>query len=98
MSERHELEARLRERCLRDPAFRTRLAQAPAEAIGGERGVEIPDGRPIRVVEEQPGEVVVVLPPASEDAGDMSDAELEQAAGGGWATPNTYTIKYGLCP
>jgi hypothetical protein len=71
------------DRAMRDSNFRTRLLENPQVAIAEELGTSISSTTTIRVIEEQPNEVVLVLPARSIDPGTMlSDEELEQAAGG----------------
>ena len=82
MSDRQHIDAAVRERALRDSAFRARLIADPSAAVADALGVEIPAGISIRVVEERPGEVVVVVPPASVAEGELTDAELQEAVGG----------------
>ena len=78
-----EAQQRVVDRAVRDPDFRTRLLENPQEAIQEELGIPISSATTIRVVEEQPGELVLVLPPRPMEAGAMiSDEELEQVAGG----------------
>mgnify|MGYP001814307662 CR=1 FL=1 len=95
MSERPGMEAMLRERAQREPEFRARLLEDPKGAVADALGLEFPEQLSVRVVEEQPGEVVVVVPPAPESGAELTDAELEQAAGG-W-DPST-TAPFSKCP
>src|SRR3546814_282175 len=75
---------------LRDAEFRRRFVADP-EAVLAEHGVEAPRGVTIKVVENTPELVHVVLPPLTAD-GELSDAELETAAGGAnAATPRPPT-------
>jgi hypothetical protein len=69
-----------------DPAFRARLLENPNAAVGEHMGSPLPAGITIRVIEEQPGEVVLVLPAQSTASGaSLSEDELERAAGGNTA-------------
>ena len=88
MSERPSVEARLRERAQREPEFRARLLADPTATVAEAFGVDIPAQLRVRVVEEQPGEVVVVLPPHPTGNLELTDQELESVAGGGsaWGT------------
>jgi hypothetical protein len=71
------------DRATRDPSFRTRLLENPQVAIEEELGASFSSTAPIRVIEEQPGEVVLVLPARSIDPSTvLSDEDLEQVAGG----------------
>jgi hypothetical protein len=78
------------DRAMRDPDFRTRLLENPREAVLEALGTSIPAGTSIRVVEEQPGEVILVIPARSIEPGTgLSDEDLEAAAGG---IVNTYSL------
>ena len=59
---RAELQARLIERALSDPAFRARLVETPREAVAEELGVEVPTGLEVVVVEERADRLAIVLP------------------------------------
>jgi hypothetical protein len=66
-----------------DPVFHAHLLQDPKAAIEEQFGIPLPADIRIRVVEEQPGEVVLVLPAQSTGSGEqLSEADLEQVAGG----------------
>jgi hypothetical protein len=100
MSDRHEYLLKLTHRAEIDPDFRQRLLSDTHGAVTEELGIEIPEGMNIRVVEEQPGEAVIVLPPTTSD--EVSDEELAGAAGGGTAwlggECNTPHCTVGGCP
>ncbi len=89
MSERPEsVEAMIRARAGRDPGFRTRLRDDPASAVADMLGIDMADGVRVRVVEESPGEVVLVLPAGLADPGEVALEGLElmvegRARGGG---------------
>jgi hypothetical protein len=72
---------RVIERAQRDESFRQQLLDDPRAAISEELGVDIPDSLEIRVIEEQPQEVVLVLP-ATASAREVTDEQLAGAAGG----------------
>ncbi len=84
MSERFDIESQLRQRAQREPEFRARLIEDPRATLQDELGIEL-DQVTVRVVEEQPGEVVVVLPPVASES-ELTDAELAGVAAGstGW--------------
>jgi hypothetical protein len=66
-----------------DPAFRAQLIQNPRDAINAQLGISLPDGVAVRVIEEQPGEVVLVLPNQTMGSGTrLSGEDLENVAGG----------------
>lgn len=65
----------------RDDAFREQLKSDPRAAIAQEFGVTPPEDLQVRVIEEAPNEVVLVLP-AKVEPGAISDEALSGAAGG----------------
>jgi hypothetical protein len=80
------------ERAASDPEFRTRLLQDPRAAVGEVSGVPLPPNIGIRVVEEAPGEVVLVLPAQSRSAGaQLSDSDLENVSGAGDSGGDSWT-------
>jgi hypothetical protein len=79
------------ERAAADADFRAALLGAdPRPAIAAELGIELPADLTVRVVEETPGEVVLVLPVALAP-GELADAELAGIAGG---SADNYCIYY----
>jgi Nitrile hydratase, alpha chain len=79
------------DRAMRDPDFRSRLLETPRAAIQEELGTAISSSTRIRVVEEQLGEVILVLPARPMEPGaTISDEDLEQAAGGALNTNLSY--------
>lgn len=77
----NDAEQQIVDRAMSDPDFRARLLENPRQAIQDELGTTLQ--ATIRVVEEQPGEVVLVLPARAMESGiGLSDEELERAAGG----------------
>ncbi len=81
---RREFESRITERAASDPAFREELLRSPKEVLSREFGTKMPEGAEIRVVEETPKTLYVVLPPQTSATGELSEEELEAVAGGGW--------------
>jgi Nitrile hydratase, alpha chain len=61
-----------------DDGYKQRLVGDPASALG-ERGLTPPAGKEIRVLEDTSDTVHIVLPARP---GELSDEELDQAAGG----------------
>jgi hypothetical protein len=70
--------ARLIARAWSDPDFKRRLLDEPAGALS-DFGVSIPHGIRVRVVENTSDVVHLVLP--AKPPGDLSDEQLEEAAG-----------------
>jgi hypothetical protein len=62
-----------------DPTFKQRLLAEP-KAVAQEYGISIPSGLEVRVVENTPTLVHIVLP--ARPAGELSDEQLEAVAGG----------------
>jgi hypothetical protein len=68
-------------RAERDDEFRARLLSDPRGAITEQLGVELPDTLNLKVIEENPNEVILVLP-AKSQSGALRDEELAGVAGG----------------
>jgi hypothetical protein len=84
-SDRAEMERRLVQRSLQDDAFRQRLLEDPKAAVEQELGTRLPEEVRVVAVEETADTVYLVLPLRSTDAqeaGELSDRELEAVAGG----------------
>ena len=78
--------------------FRQDLLSDPKEVIEKETGKKIPEGIEIKVIEEEPNSVTIVLPrkPSKyETTEELSDGELEKVAGGNEEIPNPMA-PYGL--
>jgi hypothetical protein len=73
---------RIAERATSDPEFRNLALSRPAEAVKEATGKQVPSGVNIRFVDNAGADFTVVLPDAKSRAGELSDAELEQVAGG----------------
>lgn len=80
---RQTLETAIRTRAGEDPAFRTMLltdANTLLEEVFGSQGIP---GLQIRIIEEKPGEVVLVLPAIPSEARDeLSAQDLDKVSGG----------------
>ena len=82
---RAELERKLIQRSLEDEEFRRRLLDDPKGAVEQEIGTRLPQEIKIRVVEESPDTIYLVLPSSSPLGGEgeeLSDRELDAVAGG----------------
>jgi hypothetical protein len=64
-------------RAWRDADFKRRLLAEPAAALR-EAGIDVPEGLQVRVVENAPGLVHLILPARPGD--DLSDEQLDQVA------------------
>jgi Nitrile hydratase, alpha chain len=87
---RVEIERRLVERSLQDDTFRQRLLADPRAAVEDELGTRLPEEVRVVAVEETADTIYLVLPFAStesQEAGELSDRELEAVAGGWLENP-----------
>ncbi|WP_430512102.1 NHLP leader peptide family RiPP precursor [Pannonibacter phragmitetus] len=85
ITNRLELEAAIQEKAATDTAFRTALTANPAAALEAAFGIAVQPGISIRIIEEKPGEVSLVLPATADE---LSGKELEDVAGGFGAVVN----------
>ena len=77
--------------CWKDDALKARFMADP-KAVLAERGIKMPDGIDVNVVENSDNTVHITMPNAPTEAMDLSDEELRAAAGGaGGADCNTPT-------
>jgi hypothetical protein len=84
MSQQNPIQEQIIARAMKDEAFRQELLSHPKAALERELGINVPAGVTIKVYQDTPTTLHLVLPrQASSAAGaDLSDAELEQATGG----------------
>ena len=92
---RQEIETQLIEKANTDPTFRRRLLDDPKAALSDFLGVALPPGMTITVLEEQPGQHVLVLPPAPPelDALPLDDLDLALVGGGRTLRPGAVDCK-----
>jgi len=83
---RQELESRLIAEASQNPAFRQRLLDDPNAALSDFLGMALPPGMNVTVLEEQPGQHYLVLPPATPDLDALLLGDLELALVGGGRT------------
>jgi len=82
---RASIETEILQRAGRDPKFRQDLIDDPRRTLFGELGIAIPKDVEMRVGEDSPNEVHLVLPPVHTAPGsERADAQLEAVAGGAW--------------
>ena len=67
--------------CWKDDALKQRFLSDP-HAVLAEHGMDVPEGMNVNVVENTDTTVHVTLPAAPEGHRELSDEELENAAGG----------------
>ena len=86
--------------CWKDDALKQRFLSDP-HAVLAEHGMDVPEGMNVNVVENTDNTVHVTLPAAPTANGDLSDEELENAAGGGECFSHTPIGTVGIlnsCP
>lgn len=95
---RKDIETALVQKAMEDTDFRKLLIRNPQSALKEMLGFNPIPGQTIRVIEEQPGEVVLVLPRPLE-IDELPDELLDLAAGGGFseaiATLNMGAVVFG---
>ena len=79
---RQEIEAIL-DRASLDADFRQLCLSDPAEAIRQATGVELPEDFTVRFVDSQGADMTIVLRDMGADDEELSDDDLDLAAGGG---------------
>ncbi len=72
----------LMRRAATDAAFRRGLLEDPRRTLQQEFDIALPEGFNIRFVENQGADLTLVLPDPPDEAGALSDADLEFVAGG----------------
>jgi len=86
-----EFEAQLIYRAGKDKAFRRELLENPKalekEMAGLAEGFKLPEGLIVRVLEQPPGTLILVLP-----GDELSDDQLDLPAGG-YGYPNTLILR-----
>ena len=91
MIQKKDLEQKLIEKALKDESFRKQLLVNTKDTIEIELGMKIPGFLKIKIVEEDPQTVYLVLPPVPSRTTviELSDIELEAVAGGVVPPPPT---------
>jgi hypothetical protein len=82
---RSEVQRRLVQRSIEDEDFRQKLLDDPKWALEQVLQTQLPDDVEVRVVEESPKTIYLVLPGTSlaPEEGELSDQDLEAVAGAG---------------
>ncbi len=86
LKKRKEFEAGIIAKALENPDFRKELLKNPRAVVEREVGAEIPDAFKIKVIEEDPGTVTIVLPQkyvTAKEKGELTSDMLEKISGGG---------------
>ena len=81
MTEQRNQLAALFAACWKDEALKARFQSDP-KAVLAEFGIDVPANMNVNVVENSDNTVHITMPQAPADAGDLSDEELSNAAGG----------------
>jgi hypothetical protein len=82
MDVRHAVETKVFNRAMEDPGFRAQLLSDPRAALSI-LGADVPANFELKVLEETPNSLYIVLPAAGAAGKEMSDDELDTVAGGG---------------
>jgi hypothetical protein len=103
MDQRQQLEHRLIEKAMKDESYRKQFIENPGAAIEAETGWKIPETVKIKVLEEDPQTVYLVLPKFSNQITEveLNNAELESIAGGDCVLTNSpcacsWIFSYGI--
>ena len=64
-------EARVIRRSIAEPEFRAQLTADPKSTLAAELGMDLPADMVVRVIEEEPNTVYLLLPPVDGNGGDM---------------------------
>ena len=86
MTEQRNAMAELFAACWKDEALKARFMSDP-KAVLAEHGIDVPDNIDVNVVENSDNTVHITMPKTPGEAGDLSDEEM-QAAAGGFASQN----------
>ena len=65
-----------------DPEYKKMLKNDPKDVISRQLNTEVPDGIKIKVVEDTPETMHLVIPYAAPEGAELSDSDLEAVAGG----------------
>jgi hypothetical protein len=80
---RRDMEAEIVARALKDEGFARELRADPKAVIEREVGGKLPEGIEVKVVEETPDTLYLVLPAHPSPGHQLSDDELERVAAAG---------------
>ena len=91
MTEKRNPLAELFATCWKDEALKARFMSDP-KAVLAEFGIDIPENVDLNVVENSENTVHITMPKAPAGAGDLSDEELGNVAGGGSGAPDAISV------
>ncbi len=86
VSKLKDLEAKVVAKALQDDDFRKKLQKNPKAAVAEIAGKALPEALLVKVVDDAPNTLTIVLPKAAKKAnakGELSDDALSKVAGGG---------------
>jgi hypothetical protein len=78
-TERDEAMRDLMQRAQQDSVFRAELTDDPKSVLERELGIDLPDAADVRVVEEAPNQIHLILPT---QGGELSEEEMDEVAAG----------------
>ena len=81
-------------RTMKDPTFRQKLLSNPRAVLEKEYNVQLPEQVAVRVLEEAPNTMTLILPAREEAVEELTDAELREVGGRGY--PKTGIMSW--CP
>ena len=84
MTEERNALAQVFAACWKDEALKARFMSDP-KAVLAEHGIDVPANMNVNVVENTDNTVHITMPPAPAGDGELSDEELNSAAGGNMA-------------
>ncbi len=81
MTEQRNAMAKLFAACWKDEALKARFTSDP-KAVLAERGIDVPDGIDVNVVENSDNTINITMPAVPNNSADLSDEDMAAAAGG----------------
>lgn len=69
-------------RAVKDPAFRQEMLSNPKAVLANEYNLHLPESLNVRVLEDVPDTLSIVLPSQEDAMQELSDEDLEAVAGG----------------
>jgi hypothetical protein len=86
--------AEIAKRVQTDPEYRKLALKDPNAAIAKVNPTPVPAGFKVQFVDNEGANLTIVLPDALSTEGELSDAELEQVAGGRRAAPCAFSALF----